>query len=85
MGAQRWMMVLWPAFLVAGVLEMVVFALIDPADMHWQGAILDLSRPAVYTTSFFVFWAVVSCATFMTSMLGCSASEVNAAKDQRNP
>jgi hypothetical protein len=63
----------------------VVFALIDPADMHWQGAILDLSRPAVYTTSFFVFWAVVSCATFMTSMLGCSASEVNAAKDQRNP
>lgn len=81
MGAQRWMMVLWPAFLVAGVLEMVVFALIDPADMHWHGAVLDLSRPAVYTMSFFVFWAVVSCATFMTSMLGCSARDVNTVKD----
>lgn len=74
---QRWMAVLWPAFLMAAVLEMVVFALIDPADLHWHGAALDWSRPAVYTAAFFVFWAVVSAATFLTALLSCSAREIN--------
>ncbi len=74
---QRWMTVLWPAFLMAAVLEMVVFALIDPADLHWHGAVLDWSRPAVYTAAFFVFWAVVAGATFLTALLSCSAREIN--------
>ena len=33
---QRLMWILWPAFLVAGVLEMAVFAMFDPHDMHWR-------------------------------------------------
>lgn len=74
---QRWMAVLWPAFLMAGVLEMVVFALIDPEDLHWHGAALDWSRPAVYTAAFFVFWAVVSAATFLTALLSSSARDIN--------
>jgi hypothetical protein len=35
---QRLMWVMWPAFLMAGVLEMLVFALVDPLDIHWAGA-----------------------------------------------
>ena len=31
---QRWMWIAWPAFLVAAVLEMVVFAFVDPAELH---------------------------------------------------
>ena len=54
--AQRWMWIAWPAFLVAGVLEMIVFALVDPSDLHWFGQPLGLSRQAVYTLAFFVFW-----------------------------
>ena len=34
---QRLMWILWPAFLVGGVLEMLVFAMFDPQDMHWFG------------------------------------------------
>ena len=37
MWAQRWMWIAWPAFLVAAVLEMLVFALVDPSELHWSG------------------------------------------------
>ena len=33
----RVLAVLWPAFLMAGVLETLVFALVDPAGLHWFG------------------------------------------------
>ena len=40
---------------------MVVFALVDPDDLRWFGGdALDLSPRAVYTTAFFVFWAVIA-------------------------
>jgi hypothetical protein len=57
----RTMSVLWSAFLTAAVLEMLVFALVDPEDLRWFGGdMLDLSPRAVYTTAFFVFWAVIA-------------------------
>jgi hypothetical protein len=57
----RWMSVLWAAFLMAGVLEMVVFALVEPESLRWFGGdTLDLSPRAVYTLAFFVFWAITA-------------------------
>jgi hypothetical protein len=32
--AQRLMWILWPAFLVAGVADGLIFSLFDPQDMH---------------------------------------------------
>jgi hypothetical protein len=58
--------VLWPAFAAAAVLELLVFAHVDPADVHTlAGTRLELSRQAVYTLSFFGLWAVsaAACAT----------------------
>lgn len=52
MWTQRLMWIAWPAFLMAGVLEMLVFALVDPQDMHWFGQPLALSREGVYTIAF---------------------------------
>ena len=43
---RRWMWIAWPAFLVAAVLEMVVFAVVDPSDLHWFGQPVTLSREA---------------------------------------
>ena len=55
--------ILWPAFVAAGVLELLVFAHVDPADVHTlAGAPVELSRQAVYTLSFFGFWAVCAAA-----------------------
>jgi hypothetical protein len=53
----------WPAFLAAALLELLVFAHVDPADVHTlAGAPVELSRQAVYTLSFFGFWAVCAAA-----------------------
>jgi hypothetical protein len=66
----RALQILWPAFVAAGVLELLVFAHVDPADVHTvAGAPVELSRQAVYTLSFFAFWAVTSAAAAMSCWL----------------
>lgn len=68
----RWMSALWAAFLSAAVLEMLVFALVDPQQLRWFGGdALDLSPNAVYTLAFFVFWAVTSVGAGLAILL-CS-------------
>jgi hypothetical protein len=75
MWGKRLMVIAWPAFLVAAVLEMVVFALVDPSDLHWFGAPLALSREAVYTLAFFVFWALTMASSALTTLLSLPPSE----------
>ncbi|MFY3385554.1 hypothetical protein [Paracidovorax sp. MALMAid1276] len=77
MWTQRLMWIAWPAFLMAGVLEMLVFALVDPHDLHWFGQPLALSRQGVYTLAFFVFWCVTAAAGALTTLLSLSPFEVN--------
>lgn len=77
MNTQRWMWVAWPAFLVAGVLEILVFAMVDPQDLHWFGQAVTLSRQGVYTLSFFVFWAVAMVSSGLTALLAMPPAEVN--------
>jgi hypothetical protein len=62
--------ILWPAFLMAGVLEVLVFALVDPSDMRWfGGAPIEASRQAIYTLAFLAFWAVIAAAGAITALL----------------
>ena len=76
----RSMSVLWSAFLMAAVLEMVVFALVDPGDLRWFGGeALDLSPRAVYTLAFFVFWAVIAVGAALAVLL-CSRPDGGAAE-----
>lgn len=74
---QRLMWIAWPAFLVAGVLEVLVFAMVDPQDLQWFGQPLDLSRQAVYTVAFFVFWGITMVSSTLTTLLAMSPFEVN--------
>ena len=76
---KRALKILWPAFIAAGVLEMLVFALIDPTDLHWfGGAQIGWSAQAVYTVGFLLFWAIISIATAMTALLMLPPAELNA-------
>jgi hypothetical protein len=77
MFAQRMMWIAWPAFLVAGVLEMLVFAMVDPSDVHWFGQPLEMSRQAIYTMAFFLFWIVTMASSALTTLLAMSPFEVN--------
>ncbi len=62
--------VLWPAFFAAGVIEMVVFAFVDPGDLHVLGGPrLQWPPQAVYSVAFFVFWAIVAAAGFTIRLL----------------
>ncbi|BFO54840.1 MULTISPECIES: hypothetical protein [Comamonadaceae] len=77
MRTQRWMWIAWPAFLVAGLIEMVVFAFVDPAALHWSDQPLALSREGVYTVAFFVFWALCMLSSALTTLLSMSPFELN--------
>jgi hypothetical protein len=74
---QRLMWVLWPAFLAAGVTEVLVFALVDPQEIHWAGQPLSWSREAVYTVAFFLFWAIAIASNGLTALLSMTPEEVN--------
>ena len=57
---------LWPAFLLASLLEVLVFAFVDPTQLQWLTTDYHLSRQSVYSLAFFAFW--------VTSVVGCTLS-----------
>ena len=66
----RALLILWPAFVMAGVLEMLVFAVVDPGAMRWFGSdTIDWSRSTVYSATFLIFWLVMSLSTAITQFL----------------
>jgi hypothetical protein len=73
-----WFTILWPSFLMACVLEILVFAVVDPGDLHgFNGAPIEWSRQAVYTVSFLVFWCVIATSGALSALLCASARAVN--------
>ena len=74
---QRLLTLVWPAFMAACLLELVVFAFVDPLELHWAGGLLNWTRQGVYTASFFVFWAISLGACFFTTLLRMTPAEIN--------
>lgn len=70
---QRWMWIAWPAFLVAGLMEVFVFVFVDPRELHWLGQELVMSRQAVYTLAFFSFWGLTMLSSGLTALLSNSS------------
>jgi len=60
-----WLLIAWPAFLSACLLEVLVFAVVDPADLY----VLHLTRIAVYSAAFFIFWAACAFAVGLAAAL----------------
>ena len=77
MPIQRLMWVAWPAFLAACMLELAVFAVVDPLDLHWGAEPLGWSRQSVYAAGFFVFWIVNAAACVLTTFLRMTTAQVN--------
>ena len=76
--ARRVAAVVWPAFLTAAVLEIAVFAFVDPLALHTVGGTaLALSATAVYSLAFFLFWAVAAAGCALTLLLQRGAEEIN--------
>ena len=64
------MVILWPAFLAAGVAEILFFTVFDPSEF---GA----SRMAAYSAGFLIFWLLAAASSAFTCFLQKSAEEVN--------
>lgn len=69
MWTQRLMWIVWPAFMSACLLELVVFAVVDPLELHWSGQTLAWSRQSVYAAAFFFFWAAAMLSGALTALL----------------
>jgi len=67
---KRSLQVIWPAFLMAGVTEMLVFAVVDPHELRWFGGVaFGWPLSAVYTVSFLIFWLLISTASAISMLL----------------
>lgn len=64
--------ILWPSFLVACGMEVLVFALFDPLNAFCGADALRMSRQSVYTASFFVFWLMAGASSACTMLLATS-------------
>lgn len=61
--------VLWPAFAMAGVAEIVFFTLIDPQQLYLLGRPVDLPPLATYSLGFLLFWLLCAGASLATYWL----------------
>ena len=66
----------FPALLVAGLLVVVEFGVVDPQDLHWLGQPMAVSRQAVCTLSFFVFSGLAMLSSGMTCLLSATPSDM---------
>ena len=71
---RRLMWIVWPAFLVAGVAEILFFSLFDPFELHFFGEALDMPREGIYTMGFFGFWGLGIASSALTMFLEHSPS-----------
>ena len=74
--AQRALNILWPAFVMAGVLETLVFVVVDPLELHWfRGPALDWSANAIYSVTLLIFWVAIATAGAISALLAAPAGE----------
>ena len=72
---ERALLILWPAFVMAGALEALVFVVVDPTALHWYGIEpLNWSTSAVYSVTFLIFWAVIATSGAITHLLEAPGS-----------
>ena len=74
---KRWVLITWPSFLAACLLEALVFSAIDPSEVHWPGQTTQPSRQAVYTAAFFSFWLIVMTSSSLVLWLSKLPRDVN--------
>ena len=82
---KRWVLITWPAFLAACLLEALVFAAVDPGEVHWPGSAVQPSRQAVYTAGFFSFWLIAMACSSLVLWLNKPPQDINdTARDSKS-
>lgn len=58
--------VLWPAFISAGIAEVLFFTMIDPHQLYLFGQLVEWPPLATYSMGFFLFWLICIFSSLMT-------------------
>ena len=74
---KRWVLITWPSFLAACLLEALVFSAVDPSEVNWPGQTTQPSRQAVYTAAFFSFWLIAMASSSLVLWLSKPPRDVN--------
>ncbi len=74
----RWILVLWPSFLVAGIAEVVFFTVVNPQQLYLFGEAVEYSLIATYSIGFLAFWLVCAASSLLTLFLQQGPADVNA-------
>lgn len=74
---QRLIVIFWPSFLIAGLVEILFFTIVDPQELYLFGEQVILSRLATYSIGFFCFWAVCAASSLVTCFFQRTAAEIN--------
>jgi len=61
--------ILWPSFVMAGVLEALVFAVVDPADVRLETFGVEPTPQGIYTLAFLLFWGLLSTSGAISTLL----------------
>ena len=61
--------ILWPAFVMAGVAELLFFTVIDPSELYFLGNPVDVGPIATYSIGFFLFWVLAAASSAFTVFL----------------
>lgn len=69
LSANKILGIAWPAFLSACLLELLLFGLFDPEEMLRYGQPAGMSRLALQTAAFFVFWLACAASSALTVLL----------------
>ena len=74
---RHWVLIVWPAFLAACLLEAMVFAMVDPGELHLPGYFFQATRQGVYTIAFFAFWLITMACSGLVLWLARNSPEIN--------
>lgn len=80
---QKVIQVLWPSFIVAGLVEVVFFTVINPRELYLFGEPVYLDPLATYSIGFFAFWLICAASSLTTVYFQRSADEINRPRTDR--
>lgn len=73
----KWIQVLWPSFLVAGIAEIVFFTVVNPQELYLLGEPVRYSPITTYSIGFFGFWILCAASSLTTLFFQRTADEIN--------
>ncbi|MBL8444344.1 MAG: hypothetical protein JNK52_09895 [Zoogloeaceae bacterium] len=78
----KWIQVLWPSFLIAGIGAIIFFTVVDPQELYFMGEPVHFSLLATYSIGFISLWIICAASSLLTIFLQQGADELN--KPQSN-